>query len=340
MLTLLSSAQSHELKTTLAGHIARALAVFCVDEVVIFDDGQASGQQHHRQDASRGKPEQEYTGYSDPSDFLVHLLSYLETPPHLRRSLFPLHPNLRSAGTLPSLDMPHHLRTEEWCLYREGVTVEGPGGQVDRRDGTAKAAKDKRDKRSKKAAAEMGEQSRSYVEAGLRKKVAVEASIPPNTRVTLKFADDASAHVGGDYVPAEAVAPDAPREGAGYYWGYAVRTAPSISAVFTECPFDGGYDFTVGTSERGVPLQEIPGGTTPVVKGRHTMIVFGGVAGLEAAVKADEELAGMGVVDPQSLFDHWVNLCPGQGSRTIRTEEALWIGLMGLRGLIPGEALP
>ena len=64
------------------------------------------------------------------------------------------------------------------------------------------------------------------------------------------------------------------------------------------------------------------------------LIVFGGVAGLEAAVKADGELASMGVTEPEKLFDHWVNLCPGQGSRTIRTEEAVWLGLMGLRHLV------
>jgi len=30
------------------------------------------------------------------------------------------------------------------------------------------------------------------------------------------------------------------------------------------------------------------------------------------------------------LFDTWVNLVPSQGSRTIRTEEAVWIGLTTL----------
>lgn len=34
-----------------------------------------------------------------------------------------MHPNLRTAGALPSLDMPHHPRSDEWCDYREGVVV-------------------------------------------------------------------------------------------------------------------------------------------------------------------------------------------------------------------------
>lgn len=44
------------------------------------------------------------------------------------------------------------------------------------------------------------------------------------------------------------------------------------------------------------------------------LIVFGGLGGLE--VSLDEE-------DPAKiapLFDHYVNTCPSQGSRTIRTE--------------------
>lgn len=36
--SVMDNAQSPELRTYLAGQIARACAVFCVDEVVIFDD--------------------------------------------------------------------------------------------------------------------------------------------------------------------------------------------------------------------------------------------------------------------------------------------------------------
>lgn len=67
---------------------------------------------------------------------------------------------------------------------------------------------------------------------------------------------------------------------------------------------------------------------------KHLLIVFGGVAGLEVAVKNDGELQKLGVVEAKDVFDRWVDVCPGQGSRTIRTEEAVWIGLMGLRRLV------
>ena len=43
-------------------------------------------------------------------------------------------------------------------------------------------------------------------------------------------------------------------------------------------------------------------------------------------------------VDAASLFDHYINLCPGQGLRTIRTEEALLAGLAALKPYIARAA--
>jgi len=294
------SAQSHELRTSLCGHIARALSVFCVDELVVFSDGHAPKKHHKRthSQAHQTDPSQdEYTGSSDPDHFLIHLLSYLETPPHLRRLLFPMHANLRTAGTLPSLDLPHHLKPDEWCPYREGVTLPG------------------------------ADEHGTFVEAGLRIPVTIEEQIPENTRVTLKFrpgAEEANKDVNKEVILADPVGPDEPREDSGYYWGFNVRKAGSLS------------DVTIGTSERGASLETIYSeeeGRMPK-KFKHLLIVFGGVAGLEVAVKNDEELQKLGVVEAKDVFDKWINVCPGQGSRTIRTEEAVWIGLMGLRRLV------
>lgn len=50
---------------------------------------------------------------------------------------------------------------------------------------------------------------------------------------------------------------------------------------------------------------------------RHLLVVFGGLQGLEASVDTDQNLD---VTDPSVLFDLYLNTCPGQGSRTIRTE--------------------
>lgn len=177
------------------------------------------------------------------------------------------------------------------------------------------------------------------MEAGLRIPVTIPQELQEKTRVTLKFkagAEDAAKDFEIEEIKAEVVCPDEPREEAGYYWGYNVRRATSLSDVFTDCVYEGGYDVTFGTSERGFPLESIYEGseTERVSKFNHLLVVFGGVAGLEVAVRNDEELQKLGVVEAKNVFDYWINLLPGQGSRTIRTEEAIWIGLMALRKLI------
>ena len=183
----------------------------------------------------------------------------------------------------------------------------------------------------------------TLVDAGLPHPVLIPVSVPPYTRVTLKFStSDAPSDLDTTSQPAEAVTPTTPREEAGYYWGYTVRSASSLSAVFTECTFPGGYDVSIGTSERGAPLSSLTSSSVkkpPVPEFKHMLIVLGGVAGLEAAVTADKELASMGVKKPKKLFDYWVNLCQGQGSRTIRTEEAVWLALMGLREVVLAKGM-
>lgn len=320
------SAQSHDLKTMLAAQVARACAVFQVDEIVVFDDGQSQNAARPRKGGFEGD---NYTGYSNPDDFLYHVLSYLETPPHLRKTLFPMHPNLRTAGAMPSLDMPHHLRANEWCQYREGVTVAAETPHTEPYQKRKKGDKG-------------GSTVSTLVDCGLPARTRIPVEVPPGSRVTVKFGSVDEPPM-DEYTPldAEAVSPDTPREEAGYYWGYSTRMASSLSSVFTECPYDGGYDLSFGTSERGMTLESLLNATEdssdlqPVpAKWRHMVIVFGGVAGLEVALKADKDLTSKGVTEAKDIFDYWVNLVPQQGSRTIRTEEAVWLGLMGLRVIL------
>lgn len=269
--------------------------------MVIFDDGQAP----------TGPPEVDgYTAFTDPNFFLYHVMSYLETPPHLRRALFPMHPDLKAAGSLPSLDMPHHLRSDEWCPFREGVSV----GHSETKGGATS----------------------SRIDCGLPCKITVHLPLEPSTRITVRVPEAAAAGTGRD-VEGEAVSPDTPREEAGYYWGYSIRQAASLGAVFTECPYDGGYDISIGTSERGATLANLLDEESLVhvdPTWQHLVVVFGGVAGLETALTADQELLGAGISQVKDLFDRWINLVPGQGSRTIRTEEAVWVGMTGLRPLV------
>jgi predicted SPOUT superfamily RNA methylase MTH1 len=117
-LLIWNSCVTREQRTTYAGRIARALAIFSVDEVVVFDDSPL--------DQRPASVDQDsYTGDVDPAHFLEHILTYLETPPFMRKTLFPLHPNLRSQGLLPGLDIPSHPHKDEWMPYREGMTLPG-----------------------------------------------------------------------------------------------------------------------------------------------------------------------------------------------------------------------
>ena len=338
------SAQTPELKTRLAGTIARALAVFCVDEVITFNDAPPSNE--YGDELTR----QHFTGYDDPSYFLTHILSYLETPPFLRVRLFPLHPDLKYAGAAPSLDMPHHLKPGETCPYREGISVKSKSGSREKQEPVPNGEHLEQKKRKKKKNAttedETAMDSTHHIDVGFSEPVEVSTPIPLNNRVTVHFSDPDDVKA-----PNTVVQPTDPRTKSGYYWGYSVRAASSISSVMTECPFDGGYDVTLGTSERGSPLSDlrscraqaentdsaigVPKHTISAIPPfRHMLVAFGGVSGLEAAAASDEVLQEKGVTDAKDLFDFWVNICPGQGSRTIRTEEAIWVALAHLKEIV------
>ena len=152
--------------------------------------------------------------------------------------------------------------------------------------------------------------------------------MPAGTRVTLRLPPKMRLGEERSGAPAAVVSPHEPREAMGLRsnWGYNVRVASSLPAVWSECPYDSGYDLSVGTSQNG----EAMGAEFTLPSFQHLLIVFGGVEGLEPVVEADAELSEIDV-EAGALFDTYLNLCPQQGSRTIRTEEALLLGLGALR---------
>jgi predicted SPOUT superfamily RNA methylase MTH1 len=97
-------------KTSRVGLIARSLAIFRVDEVVIYNDD---------------------TGRSSESEgrLFEKLLAYQETPQYLRKALFKQDPHLQFSGILPPLRMPSHPNIADPRIgeIREGLVVEsGP----------------------------------------------------------------------------------------------------------------------------------------------------------------------------------------------------------------------
>ena len=95
----------------------------------------------------------------------------------------------------------------------------------------------------------------------------------------------------------------------------------------------GGYDLSVGTSERGTVSKTLQ---LPGIK--HLLVAFGGPAGLEDCMTRDPSYAEVDQ-DASKLFDLWLNTCPQQGSRTIRTEEALLISMSCLQSALPDRSM-
>jgi methyltransferase len=220
-----------------------------------------------------------------------------------------MHPDLRHAALLKSMDITHHLKADDRLPYREGVTIPFPSSK--REKGT-------------------------LVDVGYCQAVLPNDDIEPYTRVTLDMTRvKEPAEV--EYIRNTTLAsPTDPTTKLGYYWGYATRQADSLSKVITESPYENGYDFVIGTSERGESLT--PDLLVTLPEFSHLLVVFGGQAGIEAAAENDSELP-LGSENISDLFDWWVNCVPGQGSRTIRTEEAVWIALSQIYSAVQRQGI-
>ena len=118
-------------------------------------------------------------------------------------------------------------------------------------------------------------------------------------------------------------------------------------------PTRGGYNLKIGTSKRGgASIDNLGfclgrrrrndrekswdgrgGGGNGCQGIYHVLIVFSDVAGIEEFVDTNKSMALLGG-DSCELFDVWLNVCPHQGSRTICTEEVLFIVLARLSPFI------
>ena len=103
-------------KTVKSGSIARALAIFRVNYVYIYDTGTLIG--NKKRDA----------------DLLTKLLRFMDTPQYLRKMIFPKSPSLKYAGILPPLRTKSHPLEQTKTDLQEGVVrwgVQVRSGKVD-----------------------------------------------------------------------------------------------------------------------------------------------------------------------------------------------------------------
>ncbi|GAB5586871.1 hypothetical protein Unana1_01771 [Umbelopsis nana] len=152
---ILDTAPTQELKTVLAGQIGRILAIYNVDEVIIYDE--------KARNAFSAGEDKSHTGSGPSNLFLARVLQYLETPQYLRKALVPISKDLKFAALLSPLDSPHHPQLDEKTQYREGVTV-------------AKPVKEGRG---------------SWVDVGLRNHIQIDRVLKPKVRVTVEMSEGA-----------------------------------------------------------------------------------------------------------------------------------------------------
>jgi len=252
-------------KTAKIGLIGRAAAIFRVDEIIVYPDNPKTNQARNL-------------------DFIALLLSYLETPQYLRKSLFKLEPSLQFAGILPPLRTPHHplsgkTRDLKAGEYREGMVLS----------------------KTKEGL---------LVDIGVEQPAVLrETQYAVGDRLTLQIVN-----VGGRIEVQTANRDDVPS-----YWGYRVRVE---KRPFGQVVTDEEFDLTIATARIGVKFMDVAdqiGKKWSVAQ--HILVAFGAPSrGLHKIAK--EEGAKL-----EAIVDFIVNTVPGQGTATVRTEEALLASL-------------
>ncbi|KIH51199.1 hypothetical protein ANCDUO_18717 [Ancylostoma duodenale] len=103
----------------------------------------------------------------------------------------------------------------------------------------------------------------------------------------------------------------------GKYWGYSVQLATSLKEVIDRKKFD----VIIGTSPRGEPVSNMYVNTLNDI---HVLLVFGGVAGVDAALEAEEALAE---TRAEEALDLLINSLPFKGTNSERVEENVFVTL-------------
>ncbi|MCL2114882.1 MAG: RNA-binding protein [Methanobrevibacter sp.] len=106
--SFLAETSDLKLKTSKVGLIGRTLAVFRVDQVVIYKD--------LSDDNGKGR---------NDADFIANILSYMNTPQYLRKRAFPIMHDLKHVGILPPLRTPYHPTDANPKVgdFRQGFTI-------------------------------------------------------------------------------------------------------------------------------------------------------------------------------------------------------------------------
>jgi predicted SPOUT superfamily RNA methylase MTH1 len=206
-------------KTSKIGLIGRAAAIFRVDEIIVYPDNPKANQVRDL-------------------DFIVLLLSYLETPQYLRKRLFKLEPSLQFAGILPPLRTPHHpvsgkTRDLKVGEYREGLVL-------------------------------------SKAKEGLLVDIGVDQ---PALLREKQFADGDRLTVQVVKVGERVEVQTVDRESVPFYWGFRVRVE---KRSFGQLARDDGFDLVIATAKIGDKFMDVAGQIGQKwSNAQHVLVAFG-----------------------------------------------------------------
>ncbi len=203
-------------KTSLIGLIGRAAAIFRVDKIIIYPD----------------KPEY----VPEHANLIRKILEYLETPPYLRKKLFPLDDDLRYVGILHPLKTPSHLVDDKHVKkgeLREGVVLSSSGDVT-------------------------------FVDIGLKNPVLVKSTMnfPKGLRVCVKVTS--TNPLVGEFVD---------RSDISCYWGYEVELSPAPLGSLLKSL---NADLKIATSKYGDSIADVFNDLRDKWKEAHSIaIAFG-----------------------------------------------------------------
>jgi len=167
----LADGQTKRDKSIKITQLARAFSIFRISRVYIYRDRKSN--------------------YSADRKLLKLILEYLDTPPYLRKSLYPRKDELRFAGLLHPIKAPHHKPAVDPRKIKVGEI---------------------------RQAALVNAKGRYFADAGLNYLIPLEGSAPNNRRTTVRFISE------HPRLRCKAIT----REEINEYWGYEVREVQSL----------------------------------------------------------------------------------------------------------------
>ena len=269
--TSLADSTNLRKKTAKAGRIARAIAVFRVEEVVVYT-----------------------TGHLPPSkirdaDLLVKILRFLDTPQYLRRRIFPKSPSLQYTGTLPPLRTRSHPLQSAISDLSEGSVrwgVQVRPNQID-----------------------LGfDKLIDYPEMVSERDPTLFRVVSTSPKIVLEIIERSD-------VPA--------------YWGF---EASRIGGLVNLLKQSEGTT-RIGFSRKAPSFKNLEEDLSSTISNTKSVLaIFGGPE------RGITELCTNESEDIKHHIDFWVNTIEGQGTETVRLEEALLISL-GLLNNSIGEKI-